>query len=473
MWPTALKLLGGSLLTLALVWALVLGWWQSSDYEPSKLDLGLYLVALPLALVGGYLLLRGFIDHLKSPSLPAPPAAPALRDEDPLALAAAKSEAAERSFTIGVIDGFVVTSAGASADETLTAIEEGKRPEPSSRLTDESGFPVFLAEVPDLDVDAMLEGSLSRALRLGDLSAHEQVVRSLSLLERLLEAVSDRLPELLEREADSITLRVLWMVPAAWKNMDLAVMKAWLQASLSSLPEKHTPEISMLPVSSELEVLQVLDEINLRINRDPSSQELTLLLGVASGVDELSVAQRVGTNRLFTSEHQQRQIPGEGGVAMLLAGKSLIDRLQLDDCVLISRVSMGSRDKPVDAGGRVSGKVINQLTGGLLDVTGVEHSAIKTTVLDTDHRANHLTEALEGLGQGFDHLDPIKDCLAVGASAGDLSPIGGLLALACARAKVLATEAPALCISNQHHLGRAVVLALPIPTEADSNPGSI
>ncbi|MCH2221900.1 MAG: hypothetical protein MK097_16485, partial [Dechloromonas sp.] len=318
---TALKIIGGSLLTLALVWALVLGWWQSNDYEPSKLDLGLYLVALPLALVGGYLLLRGFIDHLKSPAMSVPPQAPSLRDDDPLALAAEKSEAAERSFAIGVIDGFVVTSVGASADEVLAAVEEGKRPEPSSRLTDESGFPVFLAEVPDLDADAMRE-----LAQLEKLSSQESIMRSFSLLERLLETVSERLPDILERAGDAIALRAVWIVPAAWKNKDFQVMKAWLQAGLSSLPEKLRPEISMVPVTGELEALRVLDDINLRINRDPSSQELTLLLGAVSDVDEQGVAQRAVNNRLFTSGHQQRQIPGEGGFAMLLASKALIAR---------------------------------------------------------------------------------------------------------------------------------------------------
>jgi hypothetical protein len=473
MWPTALKVLGGSLLTFALVWVLVLGWWQSNDYEPSKLDLGLYLAALPLALVGGYLLLRGFIDHLKSPAVSASPVTRELRDEDPLVQAAAKSEAAERGFAIGMIDSFVVTSAGGSIDDTLSVVEAGKRPEPSSRLTDASGFPVFLAEVPDLDVDGTLEQSRNGGDQLRALSAHHQIMRSFSLLERLLEAASDRLNDLLERGGDSLNLRVVWMVPAAWRSDDLTVMKAWLQSVLPALPPKYKPEVLVVPISGELEAFQVFDEINLRINRDSSSQELTLLLGAASEVDEQSVEQRIGANRLFTPDHQQRQIPGEGGVAMLLAGKSLINRLQVEDSILFSRVSMGSRDKPVDAGGRVNGKAISQLAIGLLDVTGVDQASIKTAVFDTDHRANLLTEALEGVGQGFDHLDPIKDCLALGASTGSLSPIGGLLAMGCAKAKVLATDAPALCISNQHPLGRAVVLAMPLPRSAEVNSSSI
>src|SRR5574343_989071 len=108
MWSKALKVLGASLLTFALVWALVLGWWQSNDHEPSRMELGLYLAALPLALVGGFLLLRGFIDHLKAdPESAAVPHAP-VRDDDPLALASAKMAAAERGFTIALADAFVV-----------------------------------------------------------------------------------------------------------------------------------------------------------------------------------------------------------------------------------------------------------------------------------------------------------------------------------------------------------------------------
>jgi hypothetical protein len=473
MWPATLKILGGSLLTFALVWALVLGWWQSNDYEPGKLDLGLYLAALPLALVGGYFLLRGFIDHLKSPEAEKSSVTPVLRDDDPLVLAAAKSEAAERGLAIGMIDGFVVTSAGWAVDDTLSAVEAGKRPEPSSRLSDESGFPVFLAEVPDLDVDALLERSRIAGDQLRVLSGQERIIRSFAVLERLLESASDRIKEFLEQAGDLIDLRVVWIVPAAWSDLDIPAMKIWLQGELPSLPEGKKPEILVVPASNELEAFRVFDEINLRINRDPSTRELTLLLGVLSEVDERSVDERIRTNRLFSSTHQQRQIPGEGGVAMLLAGKPLIERLQSDACIQITRVSMGSRDKSVDAGGRVSGKLIHQLTTGLLDVTGVEHSAIKTALLDTDHRSSNLTEVMEGLGQDFEHLDPIKDCLAIGTSVGDLSPIGGLVALACARAKVLATEAPVLCLSNQHSFGRAAVLAMPLPIAAAINSSSI
>jgi hypothetical protein len=98
MWPSVFKVLGGSLLTFAIIWGLVLAWWQSNDYEPSRVDLALYLGALPFALVGGYFLLRGFIDHLKAPPPAEKPATPSVVDDDPLAGARARTAAAERTF---------------------------------------------------------------------------------------------------------------------------------------------------------------------------------------------------------------------------------------------------------------------------------------------------------------------------------------------------------------------------------------
>ena len=471
MWPTLLKVLGGSLLTFALIWALVLGWWQSNDYQPNALELGLYLAALPLALVGGFLLLRGFIDHLKvSPDVPAAPA-PDLRDDDPLAKASAKTAAAERSFTLGVIDAFVVTGAGGSVDDTLAALEDGRRPEPSTRLSDEAGFPAFAAEVADLDVEAMAEYLADTPLH--QMSGREQVVRTLALLERVIEACSDALRSLLEQAGESATLHVAWVVPMAWREFDLQAFNAWLQAAWRGvLPDGRT-EIVLVPAANELDALRVLDESVLRINRDPAGCEVSVVIGAMSAVDEQGVAQWDQAGRLFSSRHQQRQIPGEGAVALVLAGQTLIDRLALTEGVSISRLSTAVRDKPADAGGRVSGKLLEQLVSGLLDVTGIEPAAIKTALLDTDHRASHLTEALEGLGSHFAHLDPIKDCLALGASSGTLTPIGGLTALACARAKVLATEAAVLCISNQHPVERGGLLAMPYLPQSDIKTSSI
>jgi peptidoglycan L-alanyl-D-glutamate endopeptidase CwlK len=69
--------IGGCLMATAFVWGLVLGWWQppATSRRPSTWP---HLGALPLALIGGYFLLRGFIDHLALQPVAAPAGAATL-----------------------------------------------------------------------------------------------------------------------------------------------------------------------------------------------------------------------------------------------------------------------------------------------------------------------------------------------------------------------------------------------------------
>lgn len=470
MWSSVLKVLGGSLLTFAVIWALVLGWWQSNDYEPSRVDLALYLGALPLALVGGYLLLRGFIEHLKAPPPVSTPPVPEVLDDDPLAGSRAKTAAAERSFSLCLVDAFLATPAGASTDEILAAIEAGKRPEPSSRVSDDAGFPVFLAEVPDLDVDGMEERLAELAGPLRELLDRDAVVRALALLDEVMGAARDSVLSNFGQGAEKLRLQLVWLVPGDWSPTYFPGLRAWLQQNYWSMVSKSDLEISLLPVVNEADALHQLDETILRANREPSDDELILLVGAVSAVDEQTIETWAAGNRLFSAKYQDRKIPGEGAVALLLASRATVERLGLPEVAVISRVSQGARDKPIDAGGRIGGKLIEQLVTGLLDVSAVESTQIKAVVFDADHRAGLVTEALEGLGQAFDHLDPIKDCLSIGTVNGALAPIGSLIALACARSKVLATESPVLCMSNQHELDRAALLATPFVRQAITEP---
>lgn len=457
----ALRVIGGSLLTFAIVWALVLGWWQSNDTEPSKLDLALYLGAFPVALIGGYLLLRSFIEHLKAPQTAIKVDAPVLQDDDPLSAASAKTAALERAFTICLVDGFVVTAVGVSADDVLGAVSTGQRPEPSFRLSDEAGFPVFLAAVDDLDVEGMIEKISGGISLMHELADHDDIVRALALLDRLLGEVQERLNPLLVQSAELLKLHVMWLLPSNWSGSLFAGLTIWLQLNYWPDLGREQLKISLIPVANEVDALMHVDDVILQLNRDPANNELILLLGAVSAVDEKTVENRLACNILFSAKHQDRKIPGEGAVGLLLASRPTAERLESAELTIVSRVSMGGRNKPIDAGGRINGKLIEQLLVGLLDVTGIENGQIKSMLFDADHRANRVSEAMEGVGQTLEHLDPIEDCHAIGTVTGDLSPIGSLIALACARSKVLATEAPVLCLSNQHERDRALVLAMP------------
>lgn len=463
------KIVGGSLLTFAVIWALVLGWWQSNDYEPSKVDLALYLGALPLALVGGFLLLRGFIEHLKNPVMPAAAAAPTI-DADPLAGDRARTAAQERGFVLAVLGAFAVTPAGESADDILAAVASGKRPEPGTRLTDDAGFPIFLAEVSDLDTEAMRDRLLEDQGVLNRFVDDEAMLRTLALLNDLIPQAREKTGELLGRSSEKLRLQIVWLVPAGFDTTDFAGLQTWLHGSYWPNVELAEFDLAVVSSANEAEALRQVDEIILRTNRDPASNELILLIAAASATNERTVEQWAGANLLFSAMHQGRKIPGEGAVALLLASRRLAASLNPETSVLLSRASLGVRDKPVDAGGRIGGKLLNQLILGLLDVTHTEAAQIKTMVADTDHRANHMTEALEGLGEAFAHLDPATDCLAIGTANGAVSPIASLIALACACGKVVTDQAPVLCVSNQDPTARAAMLAMPFVVEDPETP---
>lgn len=464
MWSTALKLLGGSLLTCALIWGLVLGWWQANDHEPSRIDLALYLGALPLAVIGGFLLLRTYIDYLKHPPVPVAPAAGTLRDADPLAQALARNDAAERLFSLHLVDAIVRSAAGRSAAEILAAVAEGKRPEPSTSLVDGEGHPVFAAVADDVDVGGFRAGVAEHAQLARLLDDREDVLRALALLD-------DACAEALQRTADvmaalpaPVPLRILWLTPPEWHDVDPAVLKDWLTAVASAAFEATRPTIEIVPVGSDVAVLQQLDTLILRANRDVAEPELTLLAGAVSAVDPASVAAWEARGTLFTAASQsgqQRPIPGEGAAVLLLAHAQWLDAETLARSVALSRLVAAKRDKAIGSGGRIRGTLITSLLSALLEARATPPDSVKAVVMDADHRAALVTEALEGIGPLMEHLDPIADYRPIGLSCGSVSPMSPLFALACARQEATEKNANVVCLSNCHDQERAAVLLSP------------
>jgi len=457
------KTLLGSFLVLAIVWALILGWWQSIDFSPSPGEMLLYLLGIPLALIVGYVLLQGFIEHLKKPVEVAAPNAPDARDDDPLARIGAANDAAERDWSLSLLAARLSLASGKSAEEMLAALAEGRRPAPSSRLQDDEGFPAFVSEVPDLDTDAFSEQLHATQPTLLQADESPAFLRALALLDGVLEASRSDIEPLLEASGEKFHLSVLCLLPDNWQPALMPTIRQYLGDRLARDLPGEAVEIMVLQAKHEVDALRQLDAAIVRCNRDPLDDEFLLVLGTVSAVDEDSVAQWAGQGGLFTAARQEGSIPGEGAVALLLTRQVIVDRLRRDNALSVSRLVHGSRDKRLDAGGRVGGKLIAGLFERLLETTATDAASVNAVLLDTDHRAAHMTEALEGLGEGISHLDPLKDVLAVGLVAGSLTPIGALLAIAAAGARSLAEKAPVVCLSNHHALERAMLIVRPAP----------
>jgi hypothetical protein len=456
---TTLKVLGGVVLVTAVVWVLVLGWWQANDFQPGKLDLLLYLFFPPFAFVGGFLLLRAFIEHLKAPPRKEAPATE-IKDDDPLASTSAKTSAAERMFSISLIGTWLNCSTGKTAGEVLEAVEAGVRPEPSNRQHDDDGFPVFLAEVKDLAVDQFSE-TLEVKNNLRTLLESPQVTRHLALIDSVLPEAVIYMRSLLDQAPTNARLRIEWLLPDYIETAHFPAMRIWLNNSHLSEIEQSRIEIKMTTIASEGEALKQIDDLVLLINREKLDNDLVLVIAATSTVEESSIQSLSIRKSLFSANNQNAQIPGESAVALLFTSHKAAIDIGVDDAVAISRASHAIRDKSVDGPGRISGTLIEHLAEQLLSAHALEATGIQALLLDSDHRASRIGEVLIGLGAKFEHLDPIKDCLGIGIATGANPTTGSLLALACSREKVLMTVGPVLCISNQHDTERAAILAMP------------
>ncbi|WP_186301564.1 hypothetical protein [Denitromonas halophila] len=462
---SAFKIIGASLLAVALIWALVLGWWQGNDHTPSTTELFLYLGALPLAIVGGYALLRGFIEHLKAPAA-SQTSAPS-DSVDPLANGATQTAEIERGFTINLIGAFAISGSGDGPSDMLAAQATGVRPTPDNSLLDDAGFPIFTARIDALDTDDIGESLAQHDASLAEDIGRSEHLRMLALVDLILPAGIAQAQEALSQCTAISRLNLVWLIPPGIDAALFPRLQSWLESHYLAAFEPTQRALSLRAAANESDVMAHIDRMVLDA-AGTSNDALTMVLAAASSIGSRTAASWSGRQGLFSADRQSGQIPGECGVCLLFGNPD-----SSDTSVQLTRVSAAEREKSVDAGGRISGALIEQLIAGLLAVHRVAPADIKAVVSDADHRQSRVGELLDALGETFTELDPLADCPCIGAACGATPPFGALLALACAHEHALSLAQPVLCISQQHPTARSAVLLRPMPLVAGGMPPAV
>lgn len=462
MFLKSLKLVAGSLLVCALIWLLVLGWWQSNDYEPSRKELALYLGALPLAFIGGYLLLHAFIEHLKTPA-PSQAQSEAIDDTDPLALRQEQQSAEERLLRTRLLNSFARTRIE-NIDEIAEAVTSGQRLAPSQQYLNGEGFPLFVGEIESLDSE-LLSGFWPEEM-LAFCEQRPDIQRALAALDPVLLALqAEIVGPLLQTGTASVGLELSWQLPKGWPLNQATLLIDWLkQRYWPDLPA-NAMKFSWHPVSSEGGSLKLVDDAIIRLGRHPEEKNLIIILAATSMLAPELLTQMESDRQLFNANNPNGQMPGEGAVALVLGTPAAAALLAEEGGLEITRINLAHRDKPIDAPGRIHGNLMARLTEDLLSLAELPAEKIIAGFADTDHRANRSSELFETLSQSFPHWDITHDLLPIATVTGTLSPFGGLLALACAQRKSVAENAPVLCISNQHATERALTLLIPCSGE--------
>ncbi len=440
------------IIAFAVIWALVLGWWKSIDHTPSGTDTLLYLVALPLALFGGLVLLRGFIDGLRQ----APAQTP---DDEGVSepVSDDHADAADRAFELVVLYGKALTAAGESAAEVLASARESKNPQPDKTLTNDEGFPVFTVRVDRLEVDTVAE-----TLPETDDRPASEMLRTLALTDALVPDALSQVLALLEGAGDDTTLRVIWVVPETWSDAETALAEHWLKTThLAEAPDGRT-RLAIHRASDDTTVFQLIDDLIVAINRD-QRHEVCLLMATASHLGEATVQTWQARGELFAPQTPHGQVPGEAAAAIVLADAATGASSEIDAPPRIHRIHRVRRDKSADAKGKISSATIKTLIDSLLHVHDVDPAAVAALVADADLRPSRQTEILGAIDDGFEALEPGESCVSIGAACGSASPAGALIALLCAADEVSTHGAPALALSAQHPHMRAAALLQPAP----------
>ncbi|MEY4729328.1 MAG: hypothetical protein RL020_486 [Pseudomonadota bacterium] len=470
------------MLLVALVWLVVIVWWQVTYRMPNGTDIFLYLVMLPVALAVTFWLIKksfqAFKNHKQNLTIPAAALGGAA------AVADTKTAELERSFSLRLLASSCKTTCGDSTADLAAAATENKRPQLDAELKDNNGFPVFAGRVNDLDVETV-RAELEPHIKAEQTPLDQwpaQSLRALSLLSDVLDELLDEAsshpraapaePEKVGQPADLVSLRVVALVPDAWPEPLRLVISAWLKGKIESTSTwpANRLNVNLIPLRQAGEVMVLLDQLNLSVNRE-QRKDLNIVIACESHISEASVEVFEAQKKLFSAAEKNGLLPGEAACGLLLASAAVAADLEQDKPVEMRRVSAAKRDKSVEAAGRVSSALVIQLVEYALEAAQDEQANVCAVVSDTDHRSSRATELGAMLTAKFEALDVAADCLQVSSASGYIGAVSVLTGLAVAGEIALERNGPVLFVSADDVFDRAALVVKPvIPVETPAAP---
>lgn len=454
------------LLVFGLAWAGAILYWHDSSRAPDSVDLLLYLLVLPLAILlllwlGGYLFgMLAAAPVIAVATEAAAPAAPAPAPLPPL----------------GVLASALRVPFGASAAELATTLAEQKvRPALDRELVDDDGFPVMSARVDGADdpgVQDELQAWLPRhgfpALQYNDeqwraltlaSSVTRELAEQLALHRALRPASVAALAPAAGPALPTLQLLILWQ--AGWHQDQRSAAGQWLAhlVAQAGWPRERIaldPELAGDPSSATPAALVQ----RLARQRADGHPVLALVVACASHIGEASVARWAAQNSLLSAKQGQGKLPGEGAAALLLADPVQADLLDTRAPVQLLSAE-GQRDASADSARRADASVLRVLSEQVLARAASTVAEVKLIVADTGNRSTRVMEAMSLAGGMLPELDGDDELLAVGSASGTCGAVPFVAALAVAAQQAATLNAAVLCLSNEDPFRRCAALVRP------------
>ncbi|MEO7055525.1 MAG: hypothetical protein ABI281_08850 [Caldimonas sp.] len=405
---------------------------------------------------------------------------------------AADSDEAERHATVQLLAAYVVSAAGSSASELVSAAHDGTpRPGLDADLRDDDGLKMLVARVADLDglqveveADAELHVAALRSQHAewGDLEISEHAWRALAALRAPLADAVDALapwadalvaepanpPAESGRPVDSGNarcVRVLIGWPLAWNALEQelgrVVATEWLTRSGARALPGTLFALNAQAIGGEDLLLQA-DRLMLMLARAHHSEPV-IVAACHSMVSAEAVMSLENAGLLHHAQKRPKgHFPAEAAAALVLAGADWPAAPDADQTPPhLHRPALLLRDKSVDAPGRTGPQTAMQAIDSALGTGRLDAATVASLVGDADQHTERATEFYRAAAHALPHLDAGDDIRAIGHVTGAVGGVSALLVVACAAEVARSAEQPCMALTVGDGHARLALVVLP------------
>ena len=478
------------LLVFGLVWFAVVLHWQVAGASPTAVDLGMFLLVLPLVLLGVIWLLRRTLRRRSEQRSAASVAVPvtdttSLIDDSP-----------RPDRIVHVLASATLLRAGSSAAAVAESLAAPERPPLHGQLKDSVGLPVFAAAVENLDPGSM-ELLLGAAMAGPDTFERvfgDEALRAIALLdpvaEELLHCALPPIP--LEAAVAGIetglhphamhhslssrgavpapaasVLRVHLLLPAAWPSAARQASGDWLSAKARAIGfDDHQLRVDVVPVNAAADTWRLLDQL-MQTHPGGADGDRHLMLAAHSSIGETSIDRLDARRELLVSGHPEGLIPGEGAAGLLLGAATASLDPAAPPPLRLHRLLRGQAGH-----GRTASRQAAELLRHALNTAAHPADAIALVFSDADHRPSRAIEIAGAISATLPDLDPVDDARHLGLVCGDIGAVAPLALLAAAAAQSAQDDAPVLVFGLADPLLRIATTVSPLsPATVDRAAG--
>lgn len=462
----------------AVVWLIVIIYWQSTARMPSGVDLALYMGVVPLVLFGAGWSLHSVVTSPPTKPAPKPTATP----EEGAAAADQVNQKLleqERSWSLGIVACALHTPSGASAAEVMATLQEGNVPQVlDDELKTLDGFPVFAARVADMECTPTQEAIAQWQLagNFPNLAWSPGQHRALHLAAQALEELASKAVEhpavqqyaadlAAGRRADEtavLPLRLMLLWPGSWSAEHQAAASTWAQSLVVDAGWPAQRVLVQASNAAQQDPIALLDFVTVTAHK-AQLPTLGLLVACDSGIDQDFVDALQEKDMLYGGKSPQGVRPGELAAGLLFADSQQCQLMGEGPYAQLHRASWSSRDKSADAKGRTSSELLSTVVNLALETAKLGAADIAVLCADNDHKSSREAELAEVLNARFTELDSTKDVFKVAQVSGSLQHVNTAATLCIAQQYVVDAQLPTLCMSLQAPLLRAAVVLSVLP----------